>query len=62
MENNNLKIKGKRFEISSDLKCKKAQLISSNWNPEFGKSLKNKCLEITFSSNHNETRFFKRFF
>ena len=62
MENNNLKIKGKRFEISSDLKCKKAKLISSNWNPEFGKSLKNKCLEITFSSNHNETRFFKRFF
>lgn len=57
IDNGKLLIKGKGFLMTCSVKNKKIKLIPSTWHPEFGKSLNNFCLEISFTSKKLFTEF-----
>ena len=54
---NLLKIESRDFALSCDLNGKKAKLIDSTWNPQFGKTRCNKVLEIDFNIGELEVNF-----
>ena len=57
LENNNLRVVGKHFELFADFTGHQAFLSKSTWRPGFGMSQQNNCLEITFSNPHSQIEF-----
>ena len=57
LENNNLRVVGKHFELFADLTGHQVLLSKSNWHPGFGISQQNNCLEITFSNPKSQIEF-----
>jgi uncharacterized heparinase superfamily protein len=57
LESDILKIEGENVIIFCDLSKKQARVVDSTWNPEFGRTISNKVLEIDFSTNQLELNF-----
>ena len=57
LTNGMLRVVGKYFEMTADLSEHQALLSQSDWHPGFGLSVKNQCLEITFSQRESHIEF-----
>jgi uncharacterized heparinase superfamily protein len=57
MENHKLKVEGEDFFLYSNLDSFNSRICETSWHPEFGISIPNKTLEITFNSRQIEVVF-----
>jgi len=57
LTNGELRVAGKYFEMTADLSKHQSLLSQSDWHPGFGLSVKNQCLEITFTQRESHIKF-----
>lgn len=57
MKNHKLKVEGEDFFLYSNLNSFNSRIFETSWHPEFGISIPNKTLEITFNSRQIEVVF-----
>ena len=58
MKNYKLKVEGEDFLLFGDLNSFNSRICETSWHPEFGISIPNKTLEITFNSEQIEVAFY----
>ena len=57
MKNRKLRVEGKDFLLYSNLSSLNSRISETFWHPEFGISIPNKKLEITFNTKEIEVIF-----